>query len=148
MSATFTQENGWGRLLRHHDAELRFGSDGSLESGYGWNFYLADQNYADSRVTLKLNGATLDSFASSFQFRSSITVAVTLATDGGMAGSVSGSGSTFNFTAPPRAITFLAANVAIVLGFPDSRSGVITNGKLENVMISSACSAKVGRENR
>jgi hypothetical protein len=143
VSATLTQENGFGGLLKRYGVGVRFGSDGSLVSGYGINFHRGDETFADSNVSLILNGATLASLPSSFQFGASITTTITFNPDGTITGSVFGDGSTFNFTFGPRAVTLPGSNFAILEGFPDSRSAVITNPTVDNVTIAYGCNPPV-----
>src|SRR5579871_5950617 len=139
FTATLTQEDGAIGLLGRFDADVFFGSNGSLGSGYGLNLYRADQTYADSTVSLVFNGATLGSIASSFQFGPSLTVNLTLFPDKSMTGSVSGQGNVFNFTAPPATLQLSGSNLAIDLGFPDKNSSVITNETVDNVTVGTGC---------
>ena len=63
-----------------------------------------DANFADSTVSLKLDGTVLVNLRSSFQFRESIDVMMTLSPDGSVSGSVSGDGNSFAFNFGPRAL--------------------------------------------
>jgi len=139
VSATFTQGNGFGGLLNRYVAAFLFGSTGAIGSGYGIVFGRGDQNYSDSSVDLVLDGVELAIVPSSFQYGASISVTVTLSPNGSVSGSIAGSGSTFDFTFPPRAVSLAGTNLAIVEQFPDPRSGVITNPTVDNLTITYSC---------
>ncbi|MCE5311425.1 MAG: hypothetical protein LLG20_27630 [Acidobacteriales bacterium] len=139
VSATLTPGNGYGGLLNRYGTGVLFGSNGDLSSGYGVWLYRADQNYSNSQVILLLNGTELASVPSSFQFGASVTAMVTFSPDGSLKGSVSGSGSIFNFSFGPRTMVLPASNIMISLGFPDGRSSVITHPTVDNLIVSYSC---------
>lgn len=146
ISATLTQGNGFGGLLRRYAATLLFGSNGSFSNGYGVGFYRSDQDYSDSRVVLISNGVQLASAQSTFQFGTSVKAMFTLHTDGSVRGVVSGPEGTFNFEFGPRSIPLPGSNVAIELGPPDARSAVITNPTVDNIAISYLCAVTIPSE--
>ena len=136
VSGTLTQSNGFGGLLNRYDTSFLFGDASSPLSGYGVYFSRSDQNFANSTVNLMLNGGILESVPSSFQFGASITPTFTFNPDRSIAGSVAGSGNTFNFSFGPRSVTLPGSNFDITVGFPDGRSSVITNPTLDNLSLS------------
>lgn len=135
VSATITHENGYGGLLNRYDATFLFGNDGSIAGGYGIQFTRGDQNYSDSAVRLVLNGKELTSEPSKFQFGASVRSTLTLSPNGSISGSVMGEGNTWSFSFGPRSVTLPGPNFAIVLGFPDARSSVITNSTVRDIRI-------------
>lgn len=139
VSATFTYLNGFGGALYRYDTTFLFGNNGSGDSGYGLAFNRGDQNYSDSRVSLVSDGVLLAQLPSSFQFATSLTATFTLGLDGSITGSVTGDGNTFPFSFGPRGVTLPGSNLAVQMGFPDSRSTVITNATLDNLSISYSC---------
>ena len=104
ISATATHKNGFGGVPFAYSPTFLIGSDGTLDSGYGITFFRGDANFADSTVSLKLDGTVLVNLRSSFQFRESIDVMMTLSPDGSVSGSVSGDGNSFAFNFGPRAL--------------------------------------------
>lgn len=137
VSGTITQQNGFGGLLRRYDTSLLFGGNGSRSSGYGVEFGRSDQNYANSTVNLVLNGAYLATISSTFQFGASITPSITFnPSNGTIAGTVTGSGSAFNFNFGPRSVALPGLDFSINQGFPDGRSNAITNPTLDNLSLS------------
>ena len=134
-SATITQMNGFGGLLGRYVSSFDFGTDGNLSNGYSVTFFRGDQTFADSSVILSHNGTTLASAPSSFQFGAQITPIVTLSPNGSISGSVIEGGSTFNFSFAPQSLVLSGSDFAIVQGFPDSRSTLITKPTIDNVTI-------------
>ncbi|GFO80534.1 MAG: hypothetical protein A49_01610 [Methyloceanibacter sp.] len=137
--ATFTHMNGFGGLLNRYDAGFLFGNDGTIVGGYGVFLGRGDQNYADSSVALVLNGVTLESQASSFQYGALINLFATLEVDGSMSGSVYGPEDSFDFSFGPRSVNVPGNNLALIQGFPDERSSVITNPTVDELNVEHAC---------
>ncbi len=137
LSADFTYLNGFGGALYRYDTEFLLGSDGGGENGYGLVFHRGDQNYSDSLVGVLVNGVLVDQAPSTFQFTDLLSTTFTWSPDGSISGSVSGSGSTFSFTFPTRAVALPGGRVAVRVGFPDSRSAVLTHPIVDNFVISS-----------
>ena len=134
VSATLTHMNGFGGLLNRYGTSFRFGTTGALAEGYTVTFSRGDQNFP-SIVGLGLNGVGLIEVNSSFQFGASISASVIVNPDGSVTGSVAGDGNSFNFSFPPRPLVLPGSNLSVVLGFPDSRSGVITHATVDDLTI-------------
>lgn len=133
LSARFTYLNGFGGALYRYDTALLFGSDGVGESGYGVLFTRGDQNYADSAVHLVYNGTVLQTLQSTFQFADSVSTTFTWSPDGSVVGSASDQVNVFNFAFGARFVTLPGQNLAVRLGFPDGRSGVIVNPTVDDL---------------
>ena len=133
IQGTLTQQNGYGGTLERYASGFSIFNDGTLYNGNVPNglsvmFYRGDQNYNNSAVRLYVNGSLNEVKSSTFQFGSAISFD-TQYKQGNLTGTVSSGSNSFNFQ-------FAVPNVpsgkdfAAYLGFPDGRSGVITNPKL------------------
>jgi hypothetical protein len=100
FSATLTPVSS-GR----YNNEFDFLNNGTLFNGLGLNFFRGDDTYSDSDVQLVLDGNTIATDVSSFQFGSSIDVTATLLPNDSISGSVSEGTNVFDFNFGPQSVS-------------------------------------------
>lgn len=146
ISATLTQQNGYGGLTNRYESGFLLGTAGSLSSGYQILFSRSDSLANNSTVSLWANGSVVSSTStllsrqySPFQFGTSIIPTVTYTpSDGRIYGSIVSDGNTFNFDfgTRPDLTTMSTSNIGLNLEFPDGRLGPIIHPSFDNVTIS------------
>lgn len=135
ISADLTPTSGFGGLRLRYTTALLFGSDGSVDSGYGIFVYRGDQNYNNSAVFLYYNGQVLQELTSNFQFDNAVHLEFTLATDGSITGAVSAGSDTFYFEFLDFTPTYAGSNFIIRQDLADPRSSDLAQATVDNLII-------------
>lgn len=137
VTATITEKNGFGGLLRAYDSEFVILNSGGLTNdGYRLVVARSDQNAGNSQVILYDGGSLLGRIFSPFQYGPQLDVSATFALDGSVTGVVSEGLDTFNFSYGPHAILSSGPNFSFAQEFADSRSSTLTQPTMDNLTLS------------
>ncbi len=144
ISATLTQENGFGGLSNRFSQIIALNSNGDINSGYGIIFHRGDINFQDSVVILVDNGVQLETQNIANQFGPSIDVAFTIFSDGSVAGLANSSSFSFG----PRAFNANGTNFLYTTELSDPRAtSTFIDPSVDNITINNVpepASALVG----
>lgn len=136
VSATISEQNGFGGVPRRYDQTISIRNDGIIDHGYGIAFLRGDVNY-NSTIRLFDGASYFQDITPSFQFGPEINTSIKFSPDGSVSGRVWQGNENFTFTFPARAIQSTGGNFAYATGYPDGRSSSFIFPRLDDLRLQS-----------